>query len=200
MWTERYRPRHIYDLIGNTAVIDQLYEWLKDWDEVCIKGNKKETRFIPGRVWSDQPNLNARAAMISGPPGIGKTSAARIVCASLGFEVLEQNASDTRSKSILEQSIKELSTNTSLDYYSVAGIKKSAQITDNEAKTVGGLGSKKSVIIMDEVDGLGAGDRGGIGALVKIIKESKTPIICICNDREDRKLMTLLNNCYSLKF
>ena len=65
---------------------------------------------------------------------------------------------------------------------------------------MGGLGSKKSVIIMDEVDGLGAGDRGGIGALVKIIKESKTPIICICNDTEDRKLVTLINHCYCLKF
>ena len=41
MWTDRYKPRSVYDLIGNQAVIDQLYEWLKDWDEVCIRGNKK---------------------------------------------------------------------------------------------------------------------------------------------------------------
>ena len=37
---------------------------------------------------------------------------------------------------------------------------------------------------MDEVDGVGAGDRGGIAALIKVIKTSKTPIICICNDRQ----------------
>lgn len=43
--------------------------------------------------------------------------------------------------------------------------------------------TKKSVIIMDEVDGVGAGDRGGIKALIDIIKVTKTPIICICNDR-----------------
>jgi replication factor C subunit 1 len=53
---------------------------------------------------------------------------------------------------------------------------------------------------MDEVDGVGAGDRGGVGALIKIIKESRTPIICICNDRDDRKLQSLLNHTYSLKF
>lgn len=53
---------------------------------------------------------------------------------------------------------------------------------------------------MDEVDGVGAGDRGGLGALVKIIKETKTPIICICNDRDDRRLQSLLNNTYGLKF
>jgi hypothetical protein len=30
----------------------------------------------------------------------------------------------------------------------------------------GGTVTKKSVIIMDEVDGVGAGDRGGIAALI----------------------------------
>ena len=53
---------------------------------------------------------------------------------------------------------------------------------------------------MDEVDGVGAGDRGGIGALIAIIKGSKTPIICICNDRMDRKLQSLVNSCLDLKF
>jgi len=41
MWTEKYKPKSVYDLVGNSAVVDQLYEWLKDWDEVCIRGNKK---------------------------------------------------------------------------------------------------------------------------------------------------------------
>lgn len=100
----------------------------------------------------------------------------------------------------MELSIKDLSTNQSLDYFSVAGRKKEAANTNELAATVGGLATKKSVIIMDEVDGVGAGDRGGIGALIKIIKESKTPIICICNDRDDRRLQSLLNHCYNLKF
>jgi replication factor C subunit 1 len=45
--------------------------------------------FKRGMAWGDMPNINARAALISGPPGIGKTSAARIVCAQLGYEVVE---------------------------------------------------------------------------------------------------------------
>lgn len=53
---------------------------------------------------------------------------------------------------------------------------------------------------MDEVDGVGAGDRGGIAALIKIIKETKTPIICICNDRSNVKIRSLGNHCYDLKF
>ena len=53
---------------------------------------------------------------------------------------------------------------------------------------------------MDEVDGVGAGDRGGIAALIKVIKSAKTPIICICNDRSNQKLASLVNHCYDLKF
>lgn len=44
-------------------------------------------------------------------------------------------------------------------------------------------GLRKRLIIMDEVDGMGGGDRGGIPELIKIIKTTKNPIICICNDR-----------------
>jgi len=131
------------------------------------------------------PNVNARAALLSGPPGIGKTSAARIVCAQLGYEVVEQNASDTRNKSSIESNIKDLSANKTLDYFSVAGVKKAEANTNPMAAALGGLATQKSVIIMDEVDGVGAGDRGGIAALIKIIKDSRTPIICICNDRQN---------------
>ncbi len=79
-------------------------------------------------------------------------------------------------------------------------MKKAENNTNALAAAIGGLATQKSVIIMDEVDGLGQGDRGGIAALIKIIKETKTPIICICNDRQDRKLMSLVNHCYDLKF
>lgn len=39
-----------------------------------------------------------KAVLISGPPGIGKTSAAKIICRALGFDVMEVNASDSRGK------------------------------------------------------------------------------------------------------
>lgn len=137
-----------------------------------------------GMSWSDVQNVNARAALISGPPGIGKTSAARIVCMQLGYEVVEQNASDVRNKGAIEHAIKDLSHNKTLDYFSVSGVKKAENNENALAAAIGGLASQKSVIIMDEVDGVGAGDRGGIAALIKVIKSCKTPIICICNDRQ----------------
>ena len=63
------------------------------------------------------PRLNAKAALVSGPPGIGKTSACRILCKSLGYETLELNASDSRSKLQIEQELTTISSNKSIDYY-----------------------------------------------------------------------------------
>ena len=53
---------------------------------------------------------------------------------------------------------------------------------------------------MDEVDGVGAGDRGGVAALIQVIKDTKTPIICIWNDRQSQKIQSLANHCLDMKF
>eukprot|EP00405_Crypthecodinium_cohnii_P032267 CAMPEP_0206522782 /NCGR_PEP_ID=MMETSP0324_2-20121206/67191_1 /ASSEMBLY_ACC=CAM_ASM_000836 /TAXON_ID=2866 /ORGANISM="Crypthecodinium cohnii, Strain Seligo" /LENGTH=462 /DNA_ID=CAMNT_0054017019 /DNA_START=16 /DNA_END=1406 /DNA_ORIENTATION=- len=53
---------------------------------------------------------------------------------------------------------------------------------------------------MDEVDGLGAGDRGGNAALIRMIKQTKNPIICICNDHSSPKVRSLAFSCYDIRF
>ncbi|KAK6022069.1 replication factor RFC1 domain protein [Ostertagia ostertagi] len=54
---------------------------------------------------------------------------------------------------------------------------------------------------MDEVDGMsGTEDRAGIAELIQIIKESKIPIICICNDRQHPKIRSLANYCFDVRF
>lgn len=54
---------------------------------------------------------------------------------------------------------------------------------------------------MDEVDGMaGNEDRGGMQELIGLIKTSKIPVICICNDRQHPKVRSLSNYCYDLKF
>ncbi|OJA19955.1 hypothetical protein AZE42_03718 [Rhizopogon vesiculosus] len=53
---------------------------------------------------------------------------------------------------------------------------------------------------MDEVDGMSAGDRGGVGALNALIKKTKIPIICIANDRGAQKLKPLLTNTFNMPF
>ena len=161
MWTDLYAPTDIGELVGNNGVVDQLYEWLRDWDDVNIKGKKKQVQPKRGQSWADLPRINSKGCLLSGPPGIGKTTAARIICSSLGYEVLETNASDTRNKNSINAMLQTLSSNQSLDYFSVAGLRKQ-EGTSEVNKAIGGQSTKKSVIIMDEVDGVGAGDRGGL--------------------------------------
>lgn len=59
---------------------------------------------------------------------------------------------------------------------------------------------QKTVLVMDEVDGMSAGDRGGVADLIASIKISKIPIICICNDRYSQKLKSLVNHCLLLNY
>ena len=58
----------------------------------------------------------------------------------------------------------------------------------------------KPLIIMDEVDGMSSGDRGGIAAIINMIKSSRVPIICICNDRSSEKIRSLAGHCLDVKF
>lgn len=81
------------------------------------------------------------------------------------------NASDCRNKLAIESSISALSENQSIDYWTVKGRAKQQKNQSNEfVQAHGGQNTKKSVILMDEVDGVGAGDRGGLQALVAVIK------------------------------
>lgn len=57
----------------------------------------------------------------------------------------------------------------------------------------------RRVVIMDEVDGMSGGDRGGTAELIQLIKHSKTPVICICNDRQSTKVRSLANHSYDLR-
>jgi len=70
----------------------------------------------------------------------------------LGFHVLELNASDTRSKKTIEQLLVDLS--------------KSTSIVSSFNKQTGKPTEQKTLILMDEVDGVSSSDRGGLGALV----------------------------------
>eukprot|EP00501_MAST-03F_sp_TOSAG23-6_P001648 GSMAST32.ASY1.ANO1.1716.1 assembled CDS len=163
LWSVKHRPREPRDLVGNTDTIKRMTNWLNSWSS----------------------KFSGKACLLSGPPGIGKTSAAMLVARAAGFEPLEFNASDKRSKS----AIKELceATNSS----SIAS-------SFSRAKSFGA--SKKRVLIMDEVDGMGGGDRGGCAALADLIRSCKSPVICICNDVQSKKISSLKSVCLDLPF
>jgi len=101
-----------------------------------------------------------------------------------GFDVVELNASDTRSKKALQACAEDLVGNTSIADFAAGGRG----------------GPKRMALIMDEVDGMSAGDRGGMQELITLIKRTKMPVICICNDRGCQKIRSLATHCLDLCF
>ena len=81
---------------------------------VVLYGQKKEVKFRPGGF--GQPNVNARACLISGAPGIGKTTTARLIAKKMGYDIIEQNASDVRNKKAVERLLNDLVNNTLVSY------------------------------------------------------------------------------------
>ncbi|KAI9020039.1 replication factor RFC1 C terminal domain-containing protein [Phycomyces nitens] len=185
LWTVKYRPRSTKEILGNKTSIVGITEWLKEWQE-----NKSKGFPANGSIWS-----NYRAILISGPPGIGKTTAAHVIAEECGYHPLEFNASDSRNKKVLEDQITETVRNRSVtEYYCSNG----TNVKEPPKELLGS--GKKIVVIMDEVDGMSGGDRGGGVELAAQIKKTKVPIICICNDERSSKVQPLLRVCFNVKF
>ena len=175
LWSDKHRPKSRGDIVGNFSQINNFINWLDNWENCIIHGIKRDTSHF-----SRDGNLNARAAIISGPPGIGKTSTVRVLAEMKGYHTFELNASDKRNKDIINNSVGFLMNNTTLSMSTI---------------------NNKNLIIMDEVDGMaGNEDKGGIKALIDIVKKTKTPIVFICNDIYCQKLKSLLNYCYDIRF
>jgi replication factor C subunit 1 len=167
LWTTKYAPTTMNHICGNKSQVEKIQNWLKGWHKAHKYNFQKKGPDGSGGY---------RAIIIHGPPGIGKTTAAHLAARLAGFDILESNASDTRSKKLVESGLGEvLNNNSLLGYFAGDG-----KTVDQHKKNI--------VLIMDEVDGMSAGDRGGVGALAKICKKTDIPIILICNERKIPKM------------
>ncbi|KAF7634869.1 AAA domain-containing protein [Meloidogyne graminicola] len=196
LWVDKYKPKTIKQIIGqqtDKSPTNKLLDWLKNWAKYHLTSGekKKATKKSPFGQHSDGSMF--KAALLSGPPGIGKTTAAELCCKELDLNYVIMNASDVRNKAAIEKRSEQLTCNQMEQYCSKDGGQSPIKSTSKRPFD--------HLLIMDEVDGMsGNADRAGMSELIQMLKRTKVPIICICNDRQSMKVRSLANYCYDLRF
>jgi replication factor C large subunit len=134
--------------------------------------------------WLKTKRRSKKAVLLYGPPGVGKTALVNAAAKEFGFTIIEMNASDTRSEKAINAVAKPATSYIALDNFSTT-------------QTQG----KGNLLFLDEVDGIaGNEDRGGVGAIIKIIEESRVPVIMAANDPDIDKLRPLKKICLLVRF
>ena len=141
---------------------------------------------------SDKNNmLLKRGIYVYGEPGTGKTTFVMNLLKELNYDIVKYDAGDIRNKSIIDTITKH-------------------NMSDKNIMSMFHKKIKKIVIVMDEIDGMNNGDKGGINALIKLIRPKKTkkqkmeeitlnPIICIGNYHIDKKIKELMKVCHTIE-
>lgn len=152
MWSERYRPKRLDQMIGNEEARLALSVWLSKWK--------------PG----------AKAALLMGPPGTGKTTFVGLLARANGMKLVELNASDVRTKEMMRKRV-------------------------GEAMGTASLFGERLLIFLDEVDGLaGRADYGAVEFIKESVKKSQNPIVMAANDPDSDEIKKLSSSCVSLRF
>jgi replication factor C large subunit len=131
--------------------------------------------------WLKSKRRSKKAVLLYGPPGVGKTALANAAAKEFEFTIIEMNASDTRSEKAINEIAKPATSFVALDTFTAE--------------------SKGNLLFLDEVDGIaGNEDRGGVGAIIKIVEESRVPVIMAANDPDIDKLRPLKKVCLLVRF
>lgn len=159
LWVDKHKPLTIHQMCY-PVYCNKLKAWLENFYAELEQG--ADRKFV-------------RGVLLSGPPGVGKTTTVHVVAAEMNLLVVEFNASDFRSRKSLHEKLNDRTRSN--------GLQKSGNI-------------QRSVILMDEVDGC---DIGGVGEIISMLKTTHLPILCTCNDRWHPKLRSLINHVEDMR-
>ncbi|XP_035390990.1 chromosome transmission fidelity protein 18 homolog [Electrophorus electricus] len=227
LWVDRFAPQHYIELLSDDFTNRCLLKWLKLWDMVVFGRERKPRPPAPEArpTAANAQNQNQaqrfktksqiteeileaeldqykrpkfKVALLSGPPGLGKTTLAHIIARHAGYNVVEINASDDRSAELFQKRID----------------------TATQMQSVLGANEKPNCLVIDEIDGAPSaaigvllatlsrkdsreGEESGANALKKKKKKESVllrPIICICNDLYAPALRPLRQQAFLLTF
>ena len=162
---------------------------LIDYNEIL--GRKEEEAQFMQILSSFEANKNnllfKKGIYVYGNPGSGKTMFVLDILKRMNYDVVKYDAGDIRNKSIIDDITER-------------------NMSDKNIMSLFQKDVKKIAVLMDEIDGMNNGDKGGINTLIKLIRPKKTkkqkleelsknPIICIGNYRIDKKIKELIKVC-----
>jgi len=141
----------------------KTYPDLKGQDFAIKKIKEFVSEFNLGKLTKKRVK---KVIILHGPPGIGKTTLAHVFAKETNSEIFELNASDLRNRDKLQEILK-------------------------PAMEQQSLTKKTKVILIDEVDGISATEKGGLLELLALIEKTEYPIIITANNIWDKKFNIL---------
>ena len=190
--TEKYRATRLEDLIGLEQICKQAQDWFADYEDTH---KKTHTNTITNT--NTITKIQKKVLLFTGAPSTGKTTLAYILMKMHDYVIKEFNASDVRGRKQMNLALETLFTNKIISL-------QNTQNTQNNTQNNGNLCSKKVGLIIDEIDGMTGGEKGGLHEFTTLINSCSykniPPIICICNNSGNTKLKMLRNMCLELHF